>query len=334
MICPVCGSNIPDSSLRCPACRADLGKTTAMPRIQGSWCPICGASLAPGSQVCPRCGMPTPQASSQPRSGSFVSATGEGTASGPPQDDGLSEGHTNVIPRIESAIPSEPDPQDGGPVHDHVPNPRALFVAVAAAVALVGGSVLYITHPWDPAALDRRAKVEADTSMAGFPGQVKELQGQDVGPAGEGEVKSGDETTLEALQAAWEDLAALARRVDENERLFWEKGLSADPSAREDGRQAAHQISLDVSNLIDAVSSVDVTSGTYEEDAQNLSVLGNWLRNRMDALQEAWDRSLEFDDPAGHKDVITGSIGSDGSIADSFKALFDASYERWKPVAK
>ncbi|WP_156410032.1 zinc-ribbon domain-containing protein [Olsenella massiliensis] len=43
MICPNCGTHVSDDALRCPACRCDLGRTTALPRPQGVWCALAGA---------------------------------------------------------------------------------------------------------------------------------------------------------------------------------------------------------------------------------------------------------------------------------------------------
>ena len=56
MICPNCSANVPDDSLRCPACRADLGQTVVIPKLEGRWCESCGSLIPDGAETCPNCG--------------------------------------------------------------------------------------------------------------------------------------------------------------------------------------------------------------------------------------------------------------------------------------
>ena len=65
--------------------------------------------------------------------------------------------------------------------------------------------------------------------------------------------------------------------------------LAAIQEAFDNASSECEELSYDVSNLISDIQSVDVTSGTYAEDVEHLVTLGNWLRNRVDALNSAWN---------------------------------------------
>ena len=149
-------------------------------------------------------------------------------------------------------------------------------------------------------------------------------------------MKSGDDATLEQLQGYYEQLGALATRANENESLFHQVYADTDPQRREDGKDAADALAIEVSNLISAISSANVESGTYVNEQRNLVTLGNWLRNRMDSLCDAWDADVSSDDPSADKDRILASLQNDGgaSATDSYRVLFEQNYPAWKPVRK
>lgn len=329
MICPNCGSSVPDDVLRCPACRAELDATMRMPKLDGpTWCESCGSRIPNDSPTCPGCGLPNPR---------YVEAAEKSEPSQPEADDeALDSESTHAIPRIESAIPS--DPEEGATSgSDGFPGMRVVIPALLVGVLAMSAIVLLITHPWDPNAFDTKAKTEADTSMAGFPGHVSELQGQDRGESGQGgEVQSGDDATLEKLTDIHSSLGQIAAAVDDNEALFDRIAVTGSADERSKGKTAADDLAIRCSNLIDRISTVDVSSGTYSEDASNMTTLGNWLRNRLDVLCDAWKSDVAMENPSASKDEVESLLrNSDGtSVTQSYKSLFDQNYESWKPQKK
>lgn len=318
MICPSCGSNIPDGSEVCPACHADLAVTRVMPRLTGTFCPTCGALVPAGSACCPKCGMPV-----------GTDARTPSREVREPSD----PGRTNTLPRIESAIPSEPSASGDAYPDDRLPRTKVIVTATLASLLVVGGAALAITHPWDPSATDMRATTPADTSQAGFPGTVSALRGQDSQTVSQ-TVVSGDDATLAALEQAWASLGDLSGRTDENERSFKDKAVSGSSSERSAGKAQAQQIAIEVSNLLDQIGEIDVTSGTYTDQRQNLVTLGNWLRNRLDALVAGWTRSAASDDPATEADRIEQPVESQRQAngKTSYANLFADSYDSFKPT--
>ena len=328
MICPVCGSAVPDGLDVCPACHANLAATRVMPRLTGTWCPSCGALVPSGSDTCPKCGMPVGAPSRAPERRAARERRMEERL--------LERERTASLPRIESAIPSEPDPSvEGVYGRERLPHTKVFLVAALASVLVVGGAALVITHPWNPDLNDARASTPADTSQAGFPGTVSKLSGQDgVSDTVPASVASADETTFAALSDAYGRLEGLSSRADDLEALLDEKGTSGTAQERAEGAKQAQQLSYDVSNLVTEISNIDVqTTGTYVDQREHVATLASWLRNRIEAINESWQLSAESDDPEADASKILrpmrGNRASDGDQA--YVNLFSKNYEAWKP---
>ena len=312
MRCPSCGSEIADGLDVCPACHANLSATRVMPKLRGTWCPSCGALVPVGEPTCPKCGMP-------------VSATPRTKASDEldrriAEERRLERERTSTLPRIESAIPSEPDPRvEGVYGRERLPHTKVFALAAIASLLVVGGAALVITHPWDPTLTDTRATTPADTSQAGFPGTVDKLVG---------------EATFSSLTSSYESLADLSSRADELESRLDEAGVSGSAEERAAGEQDAKQLALDVSNEASTIAGIDVqTTGTYTDQKANVATLASWLRNRVEAIYSAWQLSAQSSDPASDREKIlspmSGNRESDGS--ESYVNLFKKNYEAWKP---
>jgi hypothetical protein len=253
------------------------------------------------------------------------------------EHDALETEVTHIMPRIESAVPAGPDPFDGTARRDRMPRIRVLLVASCAAIAVVGGTVLYITHPWNADAFSTKATVPADTSMAGFPGEVAALSGQDRAKgsdaAASAPVESADQTSYATLMDIYGSLNSFSEELTVSTEELERIGVSGSSQERAKGRDAQTDIAVRLSNTISALDSVDKTTGTYTETIERLKTLGNWLRNWSDALSDAWTVSASFEDASGHRDAIFSSLvkeqGEDGK--NSYEALFNQNYEAWKP---
>ena len=107
-------------------------------------------------------------------------------------------------------------------------------------------------------------------------------------------------------------------------------GVSGTESERESGKATADQTAIELSNLIDDIASLDDSDGTYADDISNMTTLGNWLRNRSDAICEAWKLSVT---KTTEKKILAPleKIGY-SSGTDSYKTLFDENYDAWKPT--
>ena len=330
MKCPSCASEIADGLDVCPACHANLAMTRVMPKLTGTWCANCGALVPTGSDACPKCGVPV--------AGGGQSSAAAEMAKRRAEERRLESEKTSSLPRIESAIPSEPDPvAEATYGRERLPRTRVFALAAIASLLVVGGVTLAITHPWDPTLTDTRATMPADTSQAGFPGTVDKLSGQDKSTSEAVSVESADEATYNSLLSCYEQLSELCATADELDEKLDTTGISGTSEERASSMEEAKQLSLDISNLVTEIDGIDVvTTGTYSDQKANVSTLASWLRNRIDAIYSAWQVSAESTDPAADKSKIlapmSGMRESDGT--DAYVNLFKKNYDAWKPTER
>lgn len=314
MICPSCSRHVSDDALVCPGCGASLDTTRKMSLSGAIWCPACGALAAPGATECPKCGTSLTAEKGDERRKRDIELPEIGNTG---MMDAL--GDAGALHGVESAIPPEDDAAELRV--DRLPRTRALVLAGLLAVVVVGGAALLITHPWDPSANRTATTTPADTSMQGFPGFIESLSGQDVASG------AGTSTSVaDALEQAHDDLGAFSERVDQSEELLRSEGVSGDmsPDELDAAVDAAQAVSLDVSNAIADLSALD--DGTYPDALADLTTLGNWLRNRCDALSAAWERAASSDDPQSDADEILSGVNASRDYRRRFAQL----YAQWE----
>lgn len=359
MICPNCGTHIPDDAQRCPACHFDLLMTTKLPRLEGVWCPNCGALVPEGMSECPGCGMPVDVPRNKQRATSWPEADAAAGSENESEEidrlvprveetdtqresvgDEGTEGdnsaeETHAMPRIESAVPAGPEADGPAEEGERMPRTRVSLVAAIASIVIVGGFILMVAHPWDANLFSTRATEPADTSMAGFPGQVESLSGQDSGSDAAVEERSGDQATYEELSRIYKRLGEIEDELEQSQDDLESVGVSGDRAARDAKKANQDALGTEISNLISQTGQLDVSTGTYAEDVENLQTLGNWLRNWSDAITEGWERSASSDDPSADADYVLRPVSSaqGESGKNSYQQLFDSNYGDWEPAA-
>lgn len=322
MRCLSCGAQVPDGALTCPSCRSSLDVTRKISISDATWCPSCGALVAPGASECPKCGASL--VADDPLTARSVRDLDLPEIGNTGVMDALSEeGRTGVMTRIESAIPPVDDASLPTRRVDRMPRTRALALAGLLALVVVGGAALLITHPWDPEANRISATTPADTSMQGFPGLLESLTGQDK-QTGQG---SETQSSAELLVQYHGKLGDLSERADASEESLGDVGLTGSADERAQGLEDVRALSIEVSNLIESIGGLE--SSDNADEVQHLLTLGNWLRNRCDALEDGWSRSAEADRPADERD----SILADVSASAEYASFFSENYDDWAPAA-
>ena len=371
MRCPNCGSEVDEGALTCPHCQIDLSLTQRIPVTQAHWCPHCGALVTAASESCPKCGLPLPQAVPAAKPARAIRPTRDiklpeidstpafhGEKTDAPEDASADEALFDAqdptvlqqnqadnadpdttsafasvsrrpAPRFESAIPSGPR-KETLPEAEGIPRTRVILLSAVLVTSLVVAAIFLITHPWDPQATDNRAKVEAPVSTDPTTTPVSHLTGQDTSAT---QQNTSSDVVFDALESDYQKLGDLSKRLDENEKLFDQIAISGSAQERSDAQQEAEQISLDISNIISDLSSLDDSNGNYRKTIENLTKLGNWLRNRSDALSEGWDRSVSSPNPSQDKERILAPLNDirDSGGSSSYQKLFDENYVNWKP---
>ena len=327
MICPSCGSRIPDGSRACPACGSRIARPGAGARRLPAYCPRCGSIVPEGARACPACGSPVLSGEGQRRLVNDQVASRLADPAAPASASGFNElSETRSMPRLDAALPPEPEAGEEPAAHPY--RLRAIVLAAIAALVVVGGGVLYITHPWDPRAFSTSATVPADTSQAGFPGTLDSLSGQDK----DASASADEDPTYATLHAAWEELGDIRDSLTANRESFEEVAYSGTDAQRQEAAEQAEQDALALSNLISEISSVSSES-EWAQVAQDLLQLGNWLRNYADNLCAAWDAVLAADDPAAAREDIDAILGSQRNAdgRNTYEALFDNAYAGAEP---
>lgn len=333
MICPICGTHVADDIDICPACHADLSLTRSLPRLQGTFCPGCGALVLDGENYCPSCGTPVEgdHDGERKRRAELLSEVPHVDESSVPEDD--SKQDTHILARIDSAIPDEPEQFYEERVERRGTSMRMVVLAAIASLVIVGGFVLYAAHPWDPRAMTPDPTPDADLSQVGYPGAIEHLAGQDTGVAAT-DMRSADEITYEEMHTAYDKLLDIDARIGELDELLFESCRTYTAQERSDAYAQASALAIELSNLINEIGEIDVTTGTYESDLNDLLTLASWQRNRLDALVRAWEIAAGTYDPEGQWDTITYPVLSqrnpDGT--DTYKALFDEEAPLWNPA--
>ena len=304
----------------------------AMPRLQGRWCPSCGAAVGWDDEVCPSCGLPLEDEWGSPATESGEQAEGEQapTQESDPKVDETSD--TRAIPRIESAIPPEDDSESRVKAQEKLPKTRVFLVAALAASLVIYGLVVFVTRPWQEDQGNGRATVEADTSVSGFPGTVDSLSGQDSSAVQDGHL-TGDELAFSQLTECYDKLGKYAERAGECEAQFDSLAYDPQPEIRTQGKRSVDLLAIDIGNLKDFTTAIDVSSGVYVQEKERMLSLCSWLGSRVDTLAAAWKVSYESQDPAADADLIRQTLaandGEDG--LNAYKVLFETNYGQWRP---
>lgn len=332
MICPYCGTHIPDNSVVCPACHAELDQARAHTLPQPTYCKSCGALIPAGATRCPACGMPSEVQTTLTSDTDASSDAFLANKSYPTDNDILDPESTNSIPRIESAIPSE---STSGYARERMPHTKAVVMTALAALAIVGGAALIIAHPWDPNAFVTHNTNPRDTSKAGFPGTVDKLKGQDASTEDATTTLSADEANYKDLSSDYEQLVDMYKELAAADDSLETLAAGSDAKKLSSTSESVKQLTYSISNLISDVQGVDVSSGTYSDTKEHLLTLGNWLRNWCDSLHDAYSKLSEASNPADVQDeVLTSFKQSDNaSGTNTYRALFEANYQAWKPVS-
>lgn len=316
MICPFCGTHIDDGLDVCPACHADLAASTATPHTERRYCASCGAIVPEGATFCPSCGMPLTKEDSIVMRPLTLGEEGAG-----PEE----------VAGVVSALPAAEGPFSATSANERFPRRRVFIFAFAAALVLVGGVTLAITQPWNPNAYSTKATTEADTSKAGYPGEVEKLTAQDKGISTE-DIADADAKTFETLTDDYSQLGDLRSALEESEKAL--RADLEDSSADIDSDYAtAKQNALDISNLATDIANIDTSTGTYADDVSNLSTLASWLRNWSDDITDCYNRATTgYVRTDAILEPLTADAGSDGTNA--YAALFDQNYGSWQPQQK
>lgn len=230
-------------------------------------------------------------------------------------------------PELVSAIPPEPvsgsDPEE---VAQGSARSRIMIVSVVAAVALMGGLTLFVAKPWAPNPPVTHATEDADTSMAGFPGTVQYLSGQDLLVNDDGkEYAPRAEKLVKAFRSQLgsisEEAGALERELQE---FIDGKKTDGVPSSH----ARAVRLHADLVSLTDRVMSLSIGDKEVAKERARLAVLAKYLVNEVEMVDECWTIAATESDAKKAAANIRGTLsrGIEGHSMEEWRKLFVNAY--------
>ncbi len=311
MRCPNCGTILEGNQRICPACHADVTDARNTEADDSTWCASCGSPISPGSDACPVCGMPIVD--------SFDMVTASEGVSG--------ETLTNEPPELVSAIPPEPvngsDPEE---VTQGSSRGNIMFVSVLVAVVLMGGLTLFVAKPWTSSLPVTHATEDADTSMAGFPGTVQYLSGQDLMVNNDGkEYVPRAKKIIKAFRRQLGEISNSAGVLEQELREFTE-GTKTDGAKEQQARSV--RLHSDLVSLTDRVMLLTLSDKDDAKERAKLAVLARYLSNELELLDECWTIAATESDAKKATANIRSMLskGVEGHSMEDWRKLFVNAY--------
>lgn len=230
-------------------------------------------------------------------------------------------------PELVSAIPpepvsgSDPDEDEQGPSRS-----RITLVSVVVAVVLMGGLVLFVAKPWAPNPPITHATQDADTSMAGFPGTVQYLRGQDLLVNDDGkEYAPRAEKLVTAFRSQLGTISEAAGVLEQELRQFMD-GEKVDDARTRQAR--AVRLRSDLVSLADRVMLLSLNDKEVAKERARLAVLTRYLSNELEVLDECWKAATSETDAKKATANIRGVLarGIEGHSMEEWRKLFVNAY--------
>ncbi len=278
-----------DEAEVCPACHHRLKSTHAEEDYEARWCASCGSPIPGGLNACPECGMPIKGAFDEGRGERF--SVGKVVEAKKPEAQGF-----------KSAVP--PAPRNGGEAvltEERPRNTRLALLAVLTALVVVGGTTLFIVHPWNHSVYATHALMDADTSMDGFPGELPYLHSQDR--VEEGEYQTQLNIAIQQVNDVYKRLGELAAMLNESHqslRACIDRGyVMADDSVRTTEMAGMQKELEDDATML---SGIDFPKETeFMKKRNDLLVLVGYMRGAANVLADAWSMARREN---GSPDVV------------------------------
>lgn len=325
-VCERCGEPLAEGAAFCEQCGAPVMPSDEN-RAPAGMCPHCGAGLTQGNAFCTNCGtpvegtQPTPSHLVCPACGAaleqgerFCSACGLDTSSMPPCPNcgNPVQPGARFCPSCSYQLSSVPPA--GSPRKSRLP----LVIAIAAAVviALIVIALVLIPKPDD------------DTVVTGGTG------GSSTSSQPDG---STNAAAYEVLASYYGDLSGYESRVKSSMDVFNRDYLKASYNTRSSDYAEAQRLQNEIADHYAALqrdaSGVGLPSdSTYSSQYRDILRLYELLALRMDVLNQAWARDVQYSSPSAHEDYICEPIrGAQSSGTSVYKTEYDNLYPNAAP---
>ncbi|MDO4537594.1 MAG: hypothetical protein Q4B54_05480 [Coriobacteriales bacterium] len=218
-----------------------------------------------------------------------------------------------------SAIPDAPlNGEEESNNKDLHSNLRQILIASFAAIALVGGTALYITRPWNPNAYVIHATQDADRSAEGNVAPVSHLSSQDTSE--NKKQQENAQAAANALEAYKVDLASYSQRADELRERLNKQLMNNDAAMGEQGEREASSLRDEFAARTAEMQGMELYSEELTSKREKLTLLAGYLQGKLNVLADAWTTSVR----------LSGTLEWDGSVRSVLAgASSEYSYQEW-----
>lgn len=340
-----------------------------MPRF----CTHCGKLLKDDERFCTNCGTPTTDdgQASQAQEGAqvdehadvsdavsdtaatTVQSAQQPTATQPQQADVTVRSAHQPAPAPQSEVgttqqwatanvaPQQPiptaAPQAGAPAAPK--NNNALLIGIIAVLVVVIFAlvVFFMIRPFDKGADDtkgttiEKVKIDHDDDDVSVKGDPNNLDDDD-----DDDDAIGEQNIYDQLSSYYSRLSDLDQQVRDCATTFNTYYLKDDRGSRQSASDAAEALEDQISDLKDEVEDLDVPIDSQNYSSwKDIITLYDDLENRIDVICDAWEISLEYSNPANHKDEIVAPLSRDnvaGTNDNKYRLDFEDRYPGAAPV--
>lgn len=234
-----------------------------------------------------------------------------------------------------------PQPEKRGVPQAAVAAIVALIVVAALAFVIVTTVLPRINTTDDSGDIQRPDQQQATQDLQGQSSQEGSQSSQEENQSS----TSTNKSTLDAqtennyynhLLDTYQGISTLDSKVSDAATEFNDLYASSDYAARTAAAVRAEQTAKDIQDEVDALAELRVNSSSvYYRDAQNLSMLLEYLQHRIAAINSAWEVDLKYSDPAGYEQEITEPISRDKVDGKNrYKTEFDKLYPQARVTRK
>lgn len=318
------------------------------------YCVSCGKLLADDAKFCTSCGTPIEQIAASNGQPAFEQTGSLDTPQTKP-DDRLAHrpdpaaGHATIettqrIPVAGTSTQQQPA-SAYAPDSPQAPAPKksgtklliaVIVVLVAIIIALV---IFFVVKPIDNSATQTTAEVtklhhdvdDDDLKPLGDPNSLFDDNDEDGSQA-----TLSEQNLYRRLSEYYDLLEDLDSQVRACAQAFNGSYLEEDRTARQNLADVAERTEDTIEQYYDIVEDLDVPMSSKNYSSwKDIVALYDDLDNRIDAICDAWEISLNYAKPADHKDEIVAPLARDnepGTNSNKYRQDFEDRYPGAKPV--
>lgn len=313
-----------------------------MPRF----CTHCGKLLKDDERFCTSCGTPvtddgqTSQSQEDAQADVTVQSAHQPAPAPQPEVGATQQWATPAGSAPQQPIPTAA-PQAGAPAAPKNNNALLIGIIAVLVVVIIALVAFFMIGPFNKNADDSRGTTiekvkighdDDDVSVKGDPNKLDDDDDDDAHDA----ATISEQNVYDQLSSYYSRLSDLDQQVRDCATTFNTYYLKDDRSSRQSASDAAEELEDQIGDLKDEVEDLDVPIDSQNYSSwKDIIALYDDLENRIDVICDAWEISLEYSNPANHKDEIVAPLARDnvaGTNDNKYRLDFEDRYPGAAPV--